>query len=472
MARAIGDPNETRAFGTREAHVEHPQIFRETLVIDLRMRCIAQIVNRPMVRRLPGVAQRVDAAIDRFMKNAVLGHPERAHERQYHDRVLQPLRPVQRDDLDQILIALQTHEVRVIAVTVGGRDALLEPAQQPRAAAQPRRLGLQQLAGVPQVGQPPCAIRMRQPARRQTELEDRRTQHREHAPLACDLRQAVKSLRLPLPQSIVRLPCCQHHDIPATDPADQHRPHPRVVVRVDQCDQQQSHQGRRFAGENAAAIEKRRVATEPRERASHRVGLFAVAYQNGEITWRDSSTIDGVIAAQQRIDTRRGHARHRVDHRTARDHAAAVEVQVPEHEGRQIDTGAGKSSNFTIDGARDRRVVDVVEQKRLRFGAGIERVQRIRERRRGAPRHRQMMAARAADRAARVEVAENIGAAKPVDGLLRVTDQHARCGRVGTGAIDTRKYLPLQRIGVLKLVDHRHGVALAQLLCKRRTAFA
>ena len=59
--------------------------------------------------------------------------------------------------------------------------------------------------------------------------------------------------------------------------------------------------------------------------------------------------------------------------------------------------------------------------------------------------------------ARRVEVREDIGAPKAVDGLLRITDQDQ--GRL-PGPEGPAQDLPLDRVGVLKLVDERHLIAL------------
>ena len=67
------------------------------------------------------------------------------------------------------------------------------------------------------------------------------------------------------------------------------------------------------------------------------------------------------------------------------------------------------------------------------------------------------------------EVAVNIGAAKAVDGLLGVANEQQRAiGRRGVGLVDVLKQAVLQRRGVLKLIEQRHRVLLAQALAQQR----
>ena len=65
------------------------------------------------------------------------------------------------------------------------------------------------------------------------------------------------------------------------------------------------------------------------------------------------------------------------------------------------------------------------------------------------------------------QVAVDVGTAKAVDRLLRVTDQQQRSVLPVIGrAVDAVKDAELQRRGVLKLVNHGHRELLAQTLCQ------
>lgn len=72
--------------------------------------------------------------------------------------------------------------------------------------------------------------------------------------------------------------------------------------------------------------------------------------------------------------------------------------------------------------------------------------------------------------AARFHIGKDIGAAKGVDGLLRIADQQQR--RLRTLAPDTAENPVLLGVGILKLIDHRHRKTLANGAGQRLAAVA
>ncbi len=72
--------------------------------------------------------------------------------------------------------------------------------------------------------------------------------------------------------------------------------------------------------------------------------------------------------------------------------------------------------------------------------------------------------------AARFHIGKDIGAAKGVDGLLRIADQQQR--RLRLLAPDTAENPVLLGVGILKFVDHRHRKTLANGASQRLAAVA
>jgi hypothetical protein len=110
---------------------------------------------------------------------------------------------------------------------------------------------------------------------------------------------------------------------------------------------------------------------------------------------------------------------------------------------------------------------DLLEQKRI--GIALEEaIDRVDERRRGAVIRDELETIALDDRFSRVDVGKDVGAAKPVDRLLRVADHVVAA--VLRAFIDTLEYTVLQGIGVLKLIHHRDGKAPSRARSQRSAA--
>ena len=395
-------------------------------------------------------------------------YPRRAHERQNDHRIFQSLGAVEGHDFQQRLITLQADEM--FFARLGVRHSLLQPALQSCATTQTRRFALQHFTHVTHIGEQARAIGCRQPAPGEFKFTHRGAQHREHAPRPSNFSETMKAFELHLPTGIVSHALRKFSRAPTAELARQHRAHPGIVVRIAERDQQQSHQPSTFAGKHTAAIEEGDIPPPPGQSTAHGIRFDMVTHENGQIAGREGRAIQGVFIAQQRIDALRGNARHALDHRALADRKLSRQIQMPKAQRRLIDTGVRKASVFLIQRALHWHIVDTRQQKLRRLRLAIQRIQTIGQARRRAAGHTEAMRVRSADCDPGIEIAEYVRAAKTVDGLLRIADQHA--GGVTGDGIDAIEDSPLQGIRILKLIDHRNGITLPQFVREPSTVRA
>ena len=169
-----------------QRHIEQAQVFAQTLLVgpgQLR----AVIVQHQLARRAIFALHR-----QRQISGLAIQRPEAAAKRQADHRIFKALALVDGDDLDQIGIRLQPHDLGVPR-RARGLDLRGQPADQRLLTLQLGAGTLQQLGQVQIVGQTPLATGFQQPARRQVEAIQGLAQHGQHAQAQPD---AVQLLHL------------------------------------------------------------------------------------------------------------------------------------------------------------------------------------------------------------------------------------------------------------------------------------
>ncbi|MNI34525.1 hypothetical protein D3C73_885160 [compost metagenome] len=160
--------------GTGQGDVKQAQVLGQPFIIRQGDQCRRGLQAHLGIARFIVVMQRQTAAIHGFC---------RTHERQEHQRILQPLGLVDGHDLDQLLVALQAQDL-LFARLAGQRQVLGQMANQGLLAIELGGGLLQQLGQVQQVGQHPLAVIARDQGLRQLEVMQQTSQHWQHALLA------------------------------------------------------------------------------------------------------------------------------------------------------------------------------------------------------------------------------------------------------------------------------------------------
>ncbi len=111
----------------------------------------------------------------------------------------------------------------------------------------------------------------------------------------------------------------------------------------------------------------------------------------------------------------------------------------------------------------DRLEGEILKQEGALSACGEERIGGLDQAGTGAPVHGQTKAPLLRGGVFGLEIGMDIGPAKPIDGLLGIANHHQPRVLL-LGRIEAAKNPILQRIGILKLIDHRQGKTPTQPL--------
>ncbi len=391
----------------------------------------------------------------------------RPRERQQHERVLQALALVHGDDAHQVVGALeaQFEQFGRHARRIGAQTH--QPAQRRLRAALRLGAATQQFEQVAEVGQPPLAVGERaQPC----------------AGAQCDEQRAKCRLRTVPQPGLARL----------GEAIDFSRPRRRVSQAGGHCIGGPARQSGRQRADQLAGVRGIGESRTPSKqidalgRIEHagprdlgradplvsqpsldRRGLMVGVDQHRDVARLHRTGSDPGTAGQQPGDFGRHGVEGEAARRRPREHPGHAVAQSHEGQGGQGVAGRGfEGLTRALPGA-SRGESDLGDQERI--GRGEYGIHRPDQRGRRALVLGQRVAL--GDRAAGIEIGEDVRAAKSVDRLLGIADQHQRAARDSVagrpaghrvGQVDAPEDLPLQRIGVLALVDQRQRMAFAK----------
>ncbi len=256
-------------------------------------------------------------------------------------------------------------------------------------------------------------------------------------------------------------------DLGGRDPQDRGaggQAHPVAAMRLLQGAEHPQPVGGRRGGEHAGAACQHRGHPDVVEGLAHDLDLGAGPHQHRDVAGADRPPLapggaegdPGLEQPDQVGGQIRGDALALPAHRREPGPVARAAAVAAEHSQAQGHGLRGRSRQAgLLAGGADRVDGDIAVPE---FGPAEDVVERGEQPGVAAPVVRQLAAAVGVGD--RVEVAEHLRAAEGVDGLLRVADQHQGPVTVEGQPQD----VPLQRVGVLELVDQGHPVAVADPL--------
>ena len=373
--------------------------------------------------------------------------PEERHE---HDGELQPLARVHGDDLHGRGVGLEASAALLGVVLAGLVDAGAQPLEQ-RGRAEPvvRRGRVQRLADVPDVGQPALAVGQPHQPLAQAGGGGGLQQRRdavvvEHArPRAQQVGELVATLVGRLRQL-------------GRGPADERGERRGRHEAADAGARQRREQDQPVAGgrcrEDAGQHRDDGRHADGRQGALHGDGVPVDAGEHRDVARLDrppATVVVGELLLAQRAQDLRGDVRV---HELADLADGRVGRAVGRAQRRPGDLPDAHRRSAAQATARPRGLDRVDDDAGIaQRGAGQDRCEPVEHGRVGAPVAVQRLGRR--DRTG-AQVRGDVGAAEPVDGLLRVADEHEGAVPVERGPQD----VPLDRVGVLELVDHDDAV--------------
>ena len=401
------------------------------------------------------------------------------------------------DDAHQPLITFQSlTEAVAVQRFMAGFQRLMPPAQQRLLAIEALGSILGQLAKVQHIRQGALAPGARRQPFPDPEVTHHAAQHRQHAaPLPVAV-IAIEALDLTLPGQLIHREAFDQREILGQQPRRQRRAQTAVITRMGHgLEQLQQLEGLRRVEYRALLAQIDAADAAFGQRATHRRGLAAVAHQHGDIagghaTWRRIAFVHEHQSRLARRQTLLSFQQGLDLGATGTTHGAAMVIgaQALTAGPPQVQRAGGLFAAIRMTqyqpGARalglDRLEGNVLTAEG-RLMLGEQGIHRGYHRGAGAEVARQGEA-RAGDLARR-QIGVDIGAAEGIDGLLGITDHQQRAGRLASIAIDgivadgivvgrsiarrLRIDAPedavLDRIGVLKFVDHRHRQLLTDL---------
>ncbi len=386
------------------------------------------------------------------------------------DRELQPLAAVDGHHLHRLGVGLQpAGPVLGVTVFAGLGDALAQPPGQRRhAQLLGRGLGVQELADVAQVGEPALAVDLRQHPPRQALGQGDGLQQRGHPPPAQHACPPVQPGVELLPGGVagggdlLRRPAQEH----AERGGVRRRGRRRALEGLEQAQPLAGDGG----GEDAAGAVDHRRHADGVEGIAHQGGVAVAGHQHGDVAGAqgDAPGLGPLLRALDDLGTGR-HQPHHVAGQVGGDvlagrlgaevplgcapDMAVVAVHDAHPQGRRLG-GAVEAGGLVGRGCPHRAVGDALVPE---AGAAEQGVVGVDQALVAAPVDAQ--GGPGPGLAGRLQVGVDVGAAEGVDGLLGVADEHE--GGVAV-AEDPAHDLPLDRVGVLELVDQGDLVALAQ----------
>ena len=403
-----------------------------------------------------------------------------------HDAVFQALGTVHGDDLHQIAVGLQPE--------LGGfAAAALAPPRRQRAQQElgRGRAGglLQQLSQVHQIGQTALAIGARQQAHSDALVAHPLAQHDAKAPRQPQLAPAHKGIQGGEQGDLVIYQTRERGGITAHRHGGERSLDSTLAQRLGDR-QQHALQLLGVVGLEHAGLRQLDAAhPKRRQRAAHACALAMAAHQHGNVgrtqrrvthahRARAAATKQagdlgraGMGGTMQRVCARKtaaawagspvgnpgGSPLHALIGSLVAHRLRVIARNAPQLQRRQIgaicavvDEGRAQAAAFV-----DAHIVQPIHHEHRRVGAeqGIAGVDQRRR--------RALVVAQGVARVgtiARAEIGEQVGTAKAVDRLFRITDQE-QAAVTTLGAVDAIEDAELQRIGVLKLIDERDRIA-------------
>ena len=423
----------------------------------------------------------VGVAVDRRARGGGRLPPQR---RAADDRELEPLRRVHGHDLHRVGVGLDAARGGVDLDVLGRRldRELVERGEQPGRTGVAGRGGREQLGDVVEIGHGAVAVGRREHPRRDAALRPDRAEELGDAAVDERLGPAVE-------------PLLDLGELGVVGGDELARP----LQPTNQLERDGAGPRGTFAGWATASSSQRhwvaagdRSTVSPRAMTAGMPSSVSASRTFGDSAWAATSTAmsSGWTGRGASPDGRAGSvavsSRSRTDQReVGEDHALGrVDLDGPSLALGALDLGIERESE---DHPRERRhhgsAAPDHGREAQRLDAGGTRCGRRRRSRPGssassarstASSDRQLVPSSGALGARRldgVEVGVHVGPAEPVDGLLRVADEHER----GAGALRAEQRpedLPLDRIGVLELVDERDAEAPAHRGDCRRTTLA
>ena len=366
------------------------------------------------------------------------------------------------DDLHQVLVALQPQLGGVI--TAGGVALGLQPAQQGFGRGQGGAGLVQQLTQVQQVGEPARAVGRGQQALCHLLGLAPLLQHHAHATLAPQAAVAGVALHQVQPGGFVTGQGVDGMGFQAVPAGGQRRLQQAAAAGLQHGGQHPLQVVGIGTVEHAGLRQLDAAHAQRGQRLAHPAALGMAAHQHGDVAGSQRPAAQGDVAStglcQQAGDLGGAGGGGALAGLQLGGRAAAGARQRP-----HLQWGAG------LGGIHQRRLGlgafghRVVAQAGLQEGVvvlGEEAVQRADQRADGALVLAQGV--RGQRLAARLQVGVQVGMAEAVDRLLGVAHQEQRrpvfaCRRRG---VDAAEHGPLQRVGVLELIDQRSREALAQ----------
>ncbi len=447
--------------GAGQRHIEQAHVLGQPLVVGLVLDAVVRLQGHIEVVVFV-VAQR---------RLVLVRRAEAADKGQVHQRVFQALGLVDGDHLDPVVVAFQAQDALLAAGALlfhGALHRVFQIADQRLLAVQAGGGLLQQLGQVQQVGQGALAVQALAEPGGHLELHQQAAQHWQHALGAPLVAVAVELLHGLFPAHLVLVERVQLRVGQVEHRAGQGAAHPAVGFRRRAGVQnQQQVEGFRL-GEHGILIGQINAAHLAfHQRVAHRLGLNAVAHQDGDVVgvqrgeavavaeagdalFRAVEQVGDVVGAAGRLLFAIGAGAHRF-----------VPVLHP-----QGDAGLGRTVHqqlflaplgfHRLEGDGVVHHEDIAERL---LTVGEQMVHRLHHGLGGAEVLVQGVVV-AFGGAARFQIGEDVGAPEGVDRLLGVAD-HKPAGALVS---QVRLAAPVQRrenpvlggVGVLEFVDQRH----------------
>ena len=408
----------------RQRHVEQPQIFREPF--PKGERAVLRDVLRPEIaEEFGGAGFAARRRERRVKKNFLIQSPaERGGipgERAEDHRILQALALVNGDQPHRLVVALEAKLV-FLGGLFGARDALVKPARQFGRAEPPFQRGvMQRLGQMQQVGETPLAVGEAQQARADVFLLQPLAEHRHEAALPPPFMPGVKPLRPRQPAGFVAAEIVERGAVHAHQVGGERGAEQAFAGWLCERGQYAGQLPGLARGEDAFLSVQHAGDAQHAQGFLHQPCLIALAHEHGDVARREPVGAEARPAVEQARDLG-GHESGQVIFGVAlvdtdRTRLARREPQMQRRQGPAVFREwilvglTGGAHGLKMDWLEDERVlreaedrIDRADKRRFRTPVLFERVALVHSRR-------------------RLEVGEDVRAAKAVNGLLGIADE-------------------------------------------------